>query len=120
MREEDAMYRTLHKALARIGAGCAAFLLAAGCILLPTTAALGQGPPQSCYPRDYLLSLLQEQFGEVPVGAGVTGGKLVELLTSEDGISWTIILTSPNGISCMITGGEAWRVLPRAPKGPAV
>jgi len=93
---------------------------AAGFVLFMTTSALSQGPPPICSPRDHLLSWLQENFGEEPVGVGVADGSLVELLTSENGMTWTIILTSPNGISCMMTGGEAWRQIPKPQEGPAV
>ncbi len=46
--------------------------------------------------------------------------KLVELLTAKDGITWTIILTSPKGISCLIASGDGWQPLAPIPTGPAV
>ena len=79
-----------------------------------------QGPPGGCYPRDYLMAWLQETFDEAPIGIGVANGKLVELLTSEDGVTWTLIITSPDGVSCLMVGGEAWRQLRPPLKGPAV
>lgn len=114
------MRTTLHKLTARIRAGFAALLLAAGCVLAMTASAQGQGPPGTCIPRDHLLTWLRENFGEVPVGFGLTEGKMLELLASKDGASWTIILTWPNGTSCMMSGGESWRTLPQAPEDPAV
>jgi len=35
-------------------------------------------------------------------------GGLVEILSSQSGTSWTIILTMPNGVTCMIAAGENW------------
>ncbi len=79
-----------------------------------TTAAAQQVP---CAPRDGVLSHLESKYGEVPVAVGVTSaGGLVEVLTTGDGLTWTIIVTLPNGISCMVAAGEGWRNV--APEGP--
>lgn len=114
------MYRMTRKVFALTIAGLTIALVAMASIPVTTTPALGQGPPHACHPRDHLLAVLEEKYGEVPIGFGVTNGRLVELLTSADGISWTIIQTSPDGVSCMVTSGEGWRALPRSPKEPAV
>ena len=115
------MYKMTRKAFALAIAKLAITLVVVGSIPVTATPALGQGPPHPCHPRDYLLAALEEKYGEVPIGFGVTNGRLIELLTSEDGTSWTIIQTSPNGISCMITSGEGWWAPPpRSPKEPAV
>ncbi len=47
-------------------------------------------------------------------------GALVELLTTKDGTTWTIILTSPQGRSCLIASGEGWRPLVPVSSGPSV
>ena len=114
------MCKITRKVFALAIAGLAIALVAVGSIPVTPTPALGQGPPRACHPRDHLLAVLEEKYGEIPIGFGVTNGQLIELPTSDDGISWTIIQTSPNGISCMITSGEGWRALPRSPKRPAV
>ena len=51
---------------------------------------------------------------------GVADGALVELLTAKDGITWTIILTSPKGVSCLVASGDGWRPLLPVADGPAV
>ncbi len=72
-----------------------------------------------CFSRDAALSRLAAKYGEVPVAVGVTSkGALVEVLTSGDGGTWTIILSMPNGTSCLITSGEGWRNVERAETGP--
>jgi hypothetical protein len=35
-------------------------------------------------------------------------GSMLEVLTSPAGISWTIITTLPNGMSCLVAAGENW------------
>ena len=81
-------------------------ILAATFILFATNAA-AQVP---CYQRDKLLTWLAAKYKEVPVAIGVHNkGGLVEVLSNEHGHSWTIILTSPEGLSCLVATGEGWR-----------
>ncbi len=83
------------------------------------TPALAQSVPRTCDTRDRVLGHLAKKYGESPVAVGVTSkGALVEVLTSSDGGTWTIILSMPNGTSCLITSGEGWRNLRRAETGP--
>ncbi len=114
--------------LRRISFRAAAFLvfalLAVGALPLGSEPASAQGGPAVCRARDGLLSQLESKYGEVPVAIGVTGGAgggaLIELLTAKDGITWTLILTSPQGLSCLIASGEGWRPLAPALSGPSV
>ena len=74
-----------------------------------------------CGPRARILGLLAERYQEVPVALGVNNtGALVELLSTENGSSWTIIYTIPSGRTCLITAGENWRatIPPVFPTGP--
>ncbi len=68
----------------------------------------------ACLPRSETLAHLAKKYGEVQVAIGVTNrGSLVEVLTSEEGATWTIILSNPNGTSCQVAAGEGWRTVPR-------
>ncbi len=61
-------------------------------------------------PRTDVLGHLAKKYGEAPVAIGVTDkGGLVEVLTTGDGNTWTIIVSMPNGTSCMVAAGEGWR-----------
>lgn len=62
-----------------------------------------------CASRESLLSKLSQEYREVPVGAGLAAsrGEIVELLVSADG-TWTVIVTGPRGLSCMVAFGENW------------
>jgi hypothetical protein len=63
-----------------------------------------------CSPRTDVLGHLAKKYGESPVAIGVTNkGGLVEVLTTGDGNTWTIIVSMPNGTSCMVAAGEGWR-----------
>ena len=66
----------------------------------------------ACASRDTVLGSLAAKFSEVPVAVGIgNGGGLVEVLSSVEGDTWTIIITTPNGMSCLVAAGVGWRVL---------
>ncbi len=85
-----------------------------GATLTPTRATA----QQVCATTDHVLAQLEQKFGERPVAIGVADGSLVELLTTKDGMTWTIIITTPKGMSCLIAAGEGWRPLERVEQGP--
>ena len=69
--------------------------------------------PAACSSRDNVLKQLSNQFSEAPIGMGVVGnGGIIEFLSSKAGQTWTIILTMPNGVSCLIAAGESWERVP--------
>jgi len=39
------------------------------------------------------------------------GGGVVELLTNDKGSSWSIIVTLPTGVTCLVAEGESWEAL---------
>lgn len=79
----------------------------AGVLALHTCAAWGQ-IPQACAARETLLESLKSGFGEVPAGFGMTGnGGVFELLVSPGG-SWSLILSLPDGKSCLLATGDGW------------
>lgn len=93
-----------------LGGPAAALLAAAGVAVLP---ALAQSAP--CDARDNVLALLSDRYSEAPVALGVTGhGSLVEVLTDARGTTWTILVTAPDGTSCIVLTGEGWRTLQQA------
>lgn len=79
-------------------------------------AAHGQQMP--CADRDDVLAQLFEKYKEAPSAVGVaSNGGLIEVLTSTDGATWTIILSMPNGNSCLLSAGEEWHSVDDAPVG---
>ncbi len=60
-------------------------------------------------PRTAVVELLGDRYAEQPVGLGIAqNGGIIELFTSQDGATWTIVLTMPNGLSQVIATGESW------------
>lgn len=66
-----------------------------------------------CAERETLLASLSKEFEEAPRELGLANnGTLVELLTTRDGSTWTMLMTRPDGTACVIAAGEAWEKLP--------
>jgi hypothetical protein len=81
-------------------------VLSTGFALVASTA---MAQPQ-CNERDNVLELLAKKYKETPIAAGVTNtGGLVEVLTDHKSGTWTIIVTTPQGMSCLVAAGEGWR-----------
>lgn len=94
------------------------FLLAGLLTALFPTAAAAQ---QVCDERDNMLGKLAQKYGEAPVAIGVTNqGGLVEVLTTADGKTWTIIISLPSEpvMSCLVAAGEGWRRVEPEERGP--
>ena len=74
-------------------------------------------PP--CSERDDVLELLARKYKEVPFAAGMTStGGLLEVLTDYKSGTWTIIVTMPQGMSCLVAAGEGWRAIEKISLDP--
>ena len=64
-----------------------------------------------CLPeRGAMLDKLATKYQEQPIAMGIAStGHLIEVLTSNDGKTWTIIMSAPKGKTCMIAAGKDWR-----------
>jgi len=72
--------------------------------------ASGAQAAPACGKRGDVLAQLSEKFKETPVGIGLAGnGGLIELLTANAGTTWTLIITLPNGPTCLLAAGSDWQ-----------
>ncbi len=64
---------------------------------------------QTCAKRDLVVQRLQEKFGETQRGIGLnqTDG-LLEIFTSPATGTWTILMTKPDGSTCLLAAGRRW------------
>ena len=84
--------------------------LAASLILCGGALASTAQAAQQCDTRANSTQRLQQKYKERPVALGVTTqGALVEVLSADEGATWTIIVTTPEGRSCLVAAGEGWR-----------
>lgn len=69
------------------------------------------GPPADpiCGDHKIFVDRLSENFDEHPASIGLgTDGNVIEVFRSDTG-SWTLLVTKPGGVSCVIGAGEAWQ-----------
>ena len=73
-----------------------------------------------CNTTEMILDLLKDKYREVVTGGGISGGEQIRLFESHDAgdkQTWTLVISNPNGLSCIMKGGEDWIVKPLIPKG---
>ncbi len=94
------------------GAVVRVFVSIAVAMMLLASAALMARPAaaQSArVPHAEVVTTLGDKYAEKSVALGIArNGGVIELFTSEDGSTWTIVLTMPNGMSQVIASGESW------------
>ena len=92
----------------------AALILAA----IPLLAAPEPGAAQSaqnCAPRETVVSRLAETYGETRQSIGLgANNAVVEVFASEDSGTWSITVTMPNGLTCLVASGQAYEALAEA------
>lgn len=75
---------------------------------------------QACAPRADIVAELQAKYGETRRGAGLQNrGSVTEVFASAETGTWTIIVTRPDGVACMMAAGEAWLDERPAPGEPS-
>ena len=62
-----------------------------------------------CLPRDALIETLEENYGETLTGGGLqTPQQLLEVWSSQKTGSFTVFMTRPDGLSCVVATGKNW------------
>lgn len=84
---------------------------------ISAAALLGQTSSQAktfCSSRDATLANLQNKFKEQISARGLSqdGKAMFELLISDQG-NWTIVVSTPNGRSCLVAVGKSWHLIDR-------
>ncbi len=65
-----------------------------------------------CGERDAIVASLEKIYSEAPVSIGLgSNGAIIEIFASPSG-TFTIVLTRPNGLTCVMAAGENWEDLP--------
>ena len=76
------------------------------------TAVAAQPNQTRCTDRSSALSHLSKAYQEQPVAIGLaSSGGVLEVLTDDKGSSWSIIVTKPTGVSCLVAAGEGWEAV---------
>ena len=62
-----------------------------------------------CANRDDILKVAAERFHEAPVAMAIgTSGEALEILASDGGETWTMLVTAPGMPTCIVTSGTDW------------
>ena len=92
----------------------AAIVLAWVLIFAPAAVAASHAVAARCQPRDDMLALLARKYDETIIARGIGNIQvMVELLATENGDTWTILMTGRDGISCVMMVGQGWQEMPR-------
>ena len=68
-----------------------------------------------CAPRDSVVQRLAENYGESRQSIGLgQQGTMIETFASSDTGTWTITVTSPNGMTCLVASGQSFEKLAEA------
>ena len=84
----------------------AVLCMSIACLLHVAPAQAGQ----SCADRGVVVQRLSEVFGERFIGGGYHDESAIfEIWQNSDTGSWTILMTAPDGQTCMMAAGTHWR-----------
>ena len=71
-----------------------------------------------CAERNNIVKTLDSQYEETPRAIGLVSKEAVlEVFVSETG-TWTVVVTNPQGVSCVLAAGQSWEEIPLASNQP--
>ncbi len=72
----------------------------------------------ACLPHGKLVDMLDGRYSEqrIAVGLGING-RLFEVFATVDGSTWTMVVTTASGASCIVAAGLEWQKPPAKAKG---
>jgi len=80
-----------------------------GVILITTTA---HSATAQCTNRAEFVAKLKEHYSEAPQNIGLMpNGSMIETFAHPETGTWTILITSPEGVSCMVASGTAYEII---------
>ena len=85
--------------------------LGLGALLAATGPAVAQSSG-NCAMRSHVIERLAAAFGETRQSIGLgANNQVVEVFASLETGTWTITVTNPNGLTCLIASGQAYETL---------
>ncbi|MEO0401241.1 MAG: hypothetical protein AAF214_02595 [Pseudomonadota bacterium] len=83
-------------------------------VVMNTGAAFAQ-QTRNCGPRDLVVNRLAEGYGETRQSMGLgANNAVIEVFASDESGTWTITVTTPNGMTCLVASGQAFEELAEA------
>ena len=88
-------------------------LTASAVAVTSVTATPADAQSVACGSREEMTERLKRSFGEAQTGLGlVSAERMLEVWSSPETGTWTILMTDPSGQSCLVAAGEAWKTVP--------
>lgn len=85
--------------------------LGVGALILAASHAFAQSP-RNCGSRDMIVERLAQSYGESRQSIGLgTQNRVVETFANPETGSWTITVTLPNGVMCLMASGHAFETV---------
>ncbi|MCY6382993.1 hypothetical protein [Hoeflea prorocentri] len=80
-----------------------------------------QASGMACGDRTSLLKALSDKYKEAPraLGLSSSGNAMFEVYTSKKG-TWTILMTTTKGVTCIMAAGHSWEEALEIAEGPQV
>lgn len=70
---------------------------------------------RNCAPREMVVDRLADKYGETRQSMGLGAqGAVVETFASGETGTWTITVTTPNGLTCLVASGQSFEPLAEA------
>ncbi|MBE1297271.1 hypothetical protein [Phycobacter azelaicus] len=91
------------------------FKATVGLAVLALTATQSFAQGRNCAPREVVVERLAEKYGESRQSIGLGGqGMVMETFASTESGTWTITVTMPNGLTCLMASGQSYEALAEA------
>lgn len=86
---------------------CSTAIIFGAAALAPPQSA--QAQTMTCLPRAALVERLEGRYNEHPAGGGLQNPQqLLEVWASDESGSFTVFVTRPDGVSCIVATGQNW------------
>ena len=90
-------------------------LTAAAALYITTVTEAAAQNARNCGPRESVVDRLAEGYGESRQSMGLgANNSVVEVFASDETGTWTITVTSPNGVTCLVASGQSFETLAEA------
>lgn len=86
-----------------------AALTAAAAVFIASTPQASAQSQRNCGPRAAVVKQLADGYGETRQSIGLgSNNAMVEVFASTQTGSWTILVTTPSGVSCLVASGQSF------------
>ncbi|WP_424927371.1 hypothetical protein [Amaricoccus tamworthensis] len=104
----------------KIASPIAALGLAAGLAVAAPVTAVNAQATNACADREMVIKRLADKYGETLQSLGLhQNNAVLEVYASDKSGSWTILISRPNGMACLVASGQMWeaKANPLTPTG---